>query len=298
MRPTMKIPPSLRRLVIGFLLLAGLTVGLRAQNALCIVHKDKTYIVERVLRGAAYYRDGDKLVSTRPMRSGLVPTKEYYPVFVSVRDVHAKTSSMSLNGSGSINNEFHFQATFQSGNFLKDAFLVLELDMEHGTKRIFFQEIGDLQPGKPRDVRVGVPLAEELGSGKFQLHVFTEGREVFNSLQPWEHREHALTQMVMKRIEGVKAAAPQPLIGPDPEFPEALRKKKVKGEAVVAIRITWQGVVADPEVVSATDPAFGEAALVAVRQWRFLPRVQNGKPVEVKVNVPFVFEAPEKDAKS
>lgn len=294
----MKVPPSLRRLVIGFIFLAGLTICLRAQTALCVVHKDKTYVVERVLRGAVYFRDGDKVLSTRPMQSGLVPTKEYYPVFVSVRDVHAKTSSASLNGGSTINNEFHFQATFQSGNFLKDAFVVLELDMEHGTKRIFFQEIGDLQPGKPRDVRVGVPLAEELGSGKFELHVFTEGREVFNSMQPWDYRERMLTQMVMKRIEGVKAAAPQPLIGPDPEFPEALRKKKVRGEAVVAIRITRQGVVADPEVVSATDPAFGEAALVAVRQWRFLPRVQEGRPVETKVNVPFVFETPEKDAKS
>jgi len=287
-----------RRLLAG-LLLAGCATAALAQNALCVVRDGKTCVVEKVARGLVYIKEGDKLVSHRPFQSGLVPIKEYYPVSVLVSGVEVKTSSVSLMGSGgTINNEFHFRATFASSYALKEAFLVLELDMEHGVKRIFYQEIGDLQPGKSKDVGVVVPLAEELGSGKFQLHVFTEGREVFNSLQPMEYREGVLNQMVMKRIEGVKAAPPQPLVGPPPQYPAALRKKQVSGEAVVAIRITRLGVVADPEVVQATDPAFGEAALVAVRQWRFLPRIQGGQPVEVKVNVPFRFEAPADDEKS
>jgi TonB family protein len=145
---------------------------------------------------------------------------------------------------------------------------------------------------------VVVPLAEELGSGSYQLHVFTQGREVFNSLQPWEFREGVLNQMVMKRIEGVQDAPPQPFVGPVPEYPPALRKKRVKGEAVVAVRITHLGVVADPEVVEASDPAFGQAALVAVRQWRFLPQVKGGRPVEINVRVPFGFEVPPDDKKS
>jgi TonB family protein len=144
---------------------------------------------------------------------------------------------------------------------------------------------------------VGIPLAEELGAGKFQLHVFTQGREVFNSLQPWQFREAILDKMVMKRLEGVKDAAPEPLVGPVPEYPKALLKARLKGEAVVGIRITPRGVVTEPVVVQATDPAFGEAALVAVREWRFLPQVKAGRPVEINVQVPFAFQPPSDDAK-
>ena len=299
MAAMMTLPASLRRSLVCLLLALSAAASARAQTALCVVRNGETCVVQKVARGLAYIKEGDKLVSVRPAKSGLVPIKEFYPVFVSVRDLNVKTSTVSLtSGGGNINNEFHFGGTFECGNFLKDAFLVLELDLENGAKRIFYQEIGNLRPGKPQWVSVVVPMAEEMGSGKFQLHVFTEGREVFNSLQPWEFREGALNQMVLKRIEGVKDALPQPLVGPVPEFPAALRKKKVKGEAVVAIRITRLGVVADPEVVQATDPAFGEAALVAVRQWRFLPRVKGGQAVEAHVNVPFQFEVPAEDEKS
>ena len=291
--------PSLSRVLLC-LVLSGITgASLRAQNALCVVRDGKTCVVEKVARDRVYIREGDKLISVRPIQSGLLPIKEYYPALVSVRDLNVKTSAVGIMGSsGTINNDFHFQATFESGYVLEQAFLVLELDMARGVKRIFHQEIGDLRPGKPKEVSAVVPLAEELGAGKFQLHIFSGGREVFNSLQPLEYREGMLTQMVMKRIEGVKAAAPQALIGPEPQFPAALRQNKVNGEALVAIRISRLGVVTDPEVVRASDPAFGEAALVAVRQWRFLPRVVDGQPVETTVNVPFAFEASADDRKS
>ena len=43
---------------------------------------------------------------------------------------------------------------------------------------------------------------------------------------------------------------------------------------------------------SASDPAFGEAALAAIRMWRFLPSVRNGTPVATNAVIPFVFDPP------
>jgi hypothetical protein len=40
---------------------------------------------------------------------------------------------------------------------------------------------------------------------------------------------------------------------------------------------------------SATDPAFGDAA---VQEWRFLTTVKNDAAVETKVLVPFSFDPP------
>lgn len=291
------IMPSLRLALLSLLLVGGATGSLLAQNALCVVHDGQSYVVQKVNQGLVYIEEGNKLVSIRPVKSGLVPIKEYYPALVSVRDLNVNTFAVGT-GASTINNELQFSATFASGYFLEDAYFVLQLDMAHGVKRIFQQEIGDLKPGKSRPIRLAVPLAEELGSGHFTLHVFTQGREVFNSTQPMEYREGVLDQMVMKRIEKVKDAAPQPMIGPVAEFPASLLKQRTKGEALVAIRITRKGAVADPQVLQATDPAFGDAALAAVRLWRFLPRVENGQPVETSVNVPFHFEPPAESGKS
>jgi protein TonB len=82
-----------------------------------------------------------------------------------------------------------------------------------------------------------------------------------------------------------------------PEYPKSLRKTGVKGEAVVAMRITRQGVVVEPTIERATDPAFAEATLAAVRQWRFLPQVKGGRPVETAVSLPITFDPPESDDK-
>jgi TonB family protein len=50
--------------------------------------------------------------------------------------------------------------------------------------------------------------------------------------------------------------------------------------------------VIDPVVKSASDPAFGEAALGAVKLWRFLPRVKDDYPPETRADVPVVFSQP------
>jgi TonB family protein len=51
--------------------------------------------------------------------------------------------------------------------------------------------------------------------------------------------------------------------------------------------------VHDPTPKCTTDPAFGEAALEAVRFWRFLPKVKDGRPVEALVELPFSFTPPD-----
>lgn len=284
---------------------AGLAVflltgaALSAQSHLFIEHEGKGRVVFKVRNGYCYVKDDTgKLISVRAPRSGLAPAAEFLPFFVSIRNIEVKTTYVSLAGGGSdINNEFHFRARFDSGYNLPDAFLVLELMMEKGGKRIFVQDIGDVGPKDPRWVDVVVPLSEQLGSGKFQLHVFTAGAEIFHSEQPWQFREAMLDRMVLKRIAQATDAPPRPFVGPIPEFPAALRKAGAPGTAQVKFHLTRTGVVTEPAVVSATDPAFGESALATIRQWRFLPRVKEGRPVESDATMPFDFVPPAAEKK-
>ena len=87
-------------------------------------------------------------------------------------------------------------------------------------------------------------------------------------------------------------AAPQPVKTPAPDYPDALTDTGREGTAVISFTVDVDGTVKEASVKSADDPAFGEAALAALRQWTFEPAVREGKPVAVKVNQPFRFNAP------
>ncbi len=70
--------------------------------------------------------------------------------------------------------------------------------------------------------------------------------------------------------------------GPDPIYPPSLKRAGVTGRASILVVIAPDGRVTDARLESATDPKFGEAALEAVRHWRYLPALRNGQPVSVR----------------
>jgi TonB family protein len=191
-----------------------------------------------------------------------------------------------------VNNGFHFSAKFESADLLKDVFLVLEMEISNVGKKIFVYEIGQLDPRTPKSFSADLALGQYMGSGQVDVHLFVGGTEVFQSEQPAAYCEEMLDRMIAKRIAAVQQATPKPFYGSAPAYPVALRKAGPRGEVVLTMRITPRGTVLDPVVVSATDPAFGEAALAAVRQCRFLPRVVDGRAVEARISMPFTFEPP------
>lgn len=280
------------RWLAWLLLVVGSAGRLAAQHALCVEYKGQVYPVNKVRRDWVTIMVDGKPVELIAKASALVPVAEYLPVFIGVKEANAKTTYAMLDGGYAINNDFVFEAEFSSPYALADVFLVLAVESKNSGKMNFNYEIGQMVPDVPRLVRVRVPLHESIGEGKYGLHLFVGGREVFHSKMPVAYREAKLDRMILKRIAGVTDALPKPFVGPAPEYPAALRKTGGKGEATVAMRISARGAVLDPAVTSATDPAFGEAALVAVRQWRFLPAVKAGRPVETKAQMPFVFNPP------
>jgi TonB family protein len=77
-----------------------------------------------------------------------------------------------------------------------------------------------------------------------------------------------------------------------PEYPEAARRKKIEGWVEVAFTVTPNGTVEDVQVRNAS-PAdvFDEAAVRAVKQWRFEPVVRNGQKVPQRAMTRLRFEA-------
>ena len=271
-------------------------VPLRAQQALCVDYKDKTYPVQKVHNGWVTIQVDGKPVAFIAKYSTLQEVGEYLPVLVAVKEVEARSTGQITWQGANFNNYFLFNAEFTSPTALSEVFFVLELKSESVGKRIFFQEVGELPAGTPCAIAATVPSQERLGRGNYRLHIFSRGQEVFNSRQPAGYREAMLERMVGKRIAGVTQGNPRPFYAPPPVDQKVLPATASKGEAVIRLTIRPTGAVLDPAVESASDPAFGQAALAAVRQWYFLPKVENGRAVECKVSLPVAFDPPKTPA--
>lgn len=63
------------------------------------------------------------------------------------------------------------------------------------------------------------------------------------------------------------------------------------GEAEVAVMIDSAGKVTDTRLVSASSPALADAALAAVRRWRFTPGRRNGQLIAMSFIFPVEFRA-------
>ena len=85
--------------------------------------------------------------------------------------------------------------------------------------------------------------------------------------------------------------APKALAQAMPNYPAALRAKPIEGQAKVRFFVDEEGRVRLPEVIEATTPEFGDAAIAAVSQWRYEPPLHGGRRVVASDNWAFQFRA-------
>jgi TonB family protein len=74
-----------------------------------------------------------------------------------------------------------------------------------------------------------------------------------------------------------------------PAYPEAARQARVQGTVKMHVVLAQDGSVKAIEIVSG-DPLLQQAAMDAVKQWRYKPFLLNGQPVEVDTEVDVIFE--------
>ncbi len=285
------------RLAGLLLCLGALASPLCAQSLLYVKNGDKLSLVRRAEDNAPYVLDDGKWVKDVDNAFVLKAADDYLPVMITVKNRYFGRGRRAISDSGPSNalqldtGRFVFSADFESPFPLDDVFLVLELKAnekdEDGT--FYLWGLGHLDAHRVRSVSLDRMVTRKLTGLHCFLHVFVGGEEAFNSRMPADRRAAALDRMVASRVASVRDGDLRPLFGSPPVYPEAV-VARVKGRAVVSFRVDAHGNVLDPEVASATDPAFGLAAVDAIRQWRFVPRVRGGVPVESAAQLPFIFD--------
>ena len=81
---------------------------------------------------------------------------------------------------------------------------------------------------------------------------------------------------------------PEPLTKVAPVYPDSARAAGVEGTVIVKALIGSDGRVMHAEIETGV-PGLDAAALTAVRQWRFKPGTENGRPRAMSVGIPVSF---------
>jgi protein TonB len=86
------------------------------------------------------------------------------------------------------------------------------------------------------------------------------------------------------------SSAVQVISAPAPEYPRASRREREQGVVQVRLFIDAAGLPRQVQVARSSGfPRLDEAALAAVRKWRFKPPLEEGRPVEGWFTTPLNF---------
>lgn len=282
------------RRVLPVLLLTCWAPLASGQHFLAVKNGDKMSVVVAAKGVYPMVQNEGKLEMVHASRFTLGEGGEYLPVHVAVRHPWVETSSASFDAGSEINREFHLKCDLETAFSLDHVFLVIVLKNDRGDSGLFLFEVGRLEPRHLFPVSLVVPMNMSNASGHYDLYLFSAGRELFQSMMPIGAMEFALDRMVHERIKDLQDSPTKPFVGPAPEYPRALYKKKIEGSATLSFAIDTRGAVSDPKLVEASRPEFGEAAMAVIRLWRFLPSVTAGHPVRTRAEMPFTFTMPGK----
>ncbi|MFI5181390.1 MAG: energy transducer TonB [Thermoanaerobaculia bacterium] len=119
------------------------------------------------------------------------------------------------------------------------------------------------------------PLPEGWGSGEAPVFVAVTPRERFTDPSVWMIGGEVTGPKEISRVRAV--------------YPPASWKARKSGLVVIEAVIDATGGVTRAEVIHRADPELDEAALSAVRQWRYEPATRDGKPVAVFLTVTMSF---------
>jgi len=138
-----------------------------------------------------------------------------------------------------------------------------------------------------------------------ELLVYENGKEVFRMPPTAEERE--ATNGSSTHGAGVQRASDVGRAGPlqvapevaegsllhrvEPDYPEQARQQQIQGPVVLDVRTRRDGTIQELKLLSG-QRLLADAAIAAVKQWRFRPQLVKGEPVEMQTTVTLNFKLP------
>jgi TonB family protein len=89
-----------------------------------------------------------------------------------------------------------------------------------------------------------------------------------------------------------KVTAPRVIYAPDPSYPEDARRAGTQGVVYLHLTVGTDGKTHDITVKRGLSAGLNEAAIQAVRRWRFQPATKDGQQIPVEVDIQVSFNLP------
>lgn len=133
-------------------------------------------------------------------------------------------------------------------------------------------------------VDAGIAKARELKSEQLRVSAFVALTNELLKTMPSEGQSGE--SVVRVGEDGMRKSAEKTVM---PIYPQDTLKKELQGVAVIEAQYNGKGEVTDAVVVEAPAPSMGQAAVDAVKQWKFKPSSLAGKPISVRGKLTFYF---------
>jgi TonB family protein len=122
------------------------------------------------------------------------------------------------------------------------------------------------------------------------LQVFEKGKEIFRMPPAPEQSQLAAEPAAIYELP--PEAASQSLVHRvEPEYPQEALQQHIQGPVALEVGIGRDGTVQTVKLISG-QPLLAEAAMAAVKQWKFKPHLTKGQAVEMQTKVILNFRLP------
>ena len=146
-------------------------------------------------------------------------------------------------------------------------------------------------PIPPRPlIPIAVPTADVLQNVKFDN---TEINENKNEQPPPSDKRPDIEKEVIYHTFAEELPAPiggLAAIQRNVVYPEIAVRAGIEGKVIVIAYVDENGNVTKAEIEKGINAGCDEAAILAVKETKFYPGKQRGKPVKVKMRIPIVFK--------
>lgn len=136
------------------------------------------------------------------------------------------------------------------------------------------------------DPEAAMARAQELRHENLRAQGLVEAGRAFLEKIPPKPPQN--TQAIRVGEDGMRKSASKTVM---PSYPEEALKKREQGVTVVELQYDAKGDVVDTSVVEAPSRSIGDAVVIAVKQWKFVPsKKEDGTPVSIRGKLTFYFE--------
>ena len=101
--------------------------------------------------------------------------------------------------------------------------------------------------------------------------------------------------LALSAVHHLTAQEPKPKTPPkilyqvEPQYTEEAKTAKISGSVLLKLVVDENGSAQDIQVARSLDEGLDQKAIEAVRQWRFAPATEDGKPMAVAASIEVNF---------